>query len=427
MIQVLQKKFVTTAMLAITVLILLLLGAINIANIVIARNETDKTLHMIAGKNGKMDAVRPVPDSAAPGFFVKPPKNDYDTFLSSNFFVVHFDGKGGVVSSDIIRTSSITKEEAEELAVKAYFSGKVSGKAGRFRYLLQNAHIGNGKLVVFLDTSGERFSYVRVMLLSGMVGLLCWGMMLVFVVSLSKKAIRPIAESMERQKQFVTNAGHEIKTPLAIIQSNTEAMELYQGENKWSRNIKVQAVRLDGLMKQLLLLARMEEGGTKGSLVDFSYSELLVKSVQGFSQFIETKRIDLKLSIEPGINIYADRSHMEQMVSVLLDNAVKYAKEGGEIEVCLKKNGKQNVLKIQNTCEQLPGVPPEKLFDRFYRADSARTQKNGGYGIGLSVARSIAEANNGAITAEYIGTDRICFKVSTKTEGLLHVKADGSK
>ena len=118
---------------------------------------------------------------------------------------------------------------------------------------------------------------------------------------------------------------------------------------------------------------------------------------------------------------------MEQMVSVLLDNAVKYAKEGGEIEVCLKKNGKQNVLKIQNTCEQLPGVPPEKLFDRFCRADSARTQKNGGYGIGLSVARSIAEANNGAITAEYIGTDRICFKVSTKAEGLLHVKADGSK
>lgn len=411
MIQVLQKKFVTTAMIAITVLILLLLGAINIANIVSVRNETDRTLHMIAGKNGKMDEAHPVPDSAAPGFWMKPPKNDYDTFLSSNFFLVQFDGNGEVIGSDISRTSSVTKEEAEKLAVKAYFNGRANGKEGRFRYLLQDARIGSGKLAVFLDTSGEQFSYLRVMLLSGAVGLACWGMMLIFVVSLSKKAIRPIAESMERQKQFVTNAGHEIKTPLAIIQSNTEAMELYQGENKWSRNIKAQAVRLDGLMKNLLLLARMEEGGAKGSFVDFSYSELLFGIVQEFSQLIETKKIDLELSIQPELNLYADRSHMEQMASVLMDNAVKYTNKGGKIGVCLEKNGKQIVLKIQNTCGQLPDVPAEKLFDRFYRADSARTQKNGGYGIGLSVARSIAEANNGTITAEYIGEDRICFMV----------------
>ena len=129
--------------------------------------------------------------------------------------------------------------------------------------------MGFGKVVVFLDTSGDIYSYIRVLFLSAAIGIACWLFMLLFVILLSKQAIRPIAENIEKQKQFVTNAGHEIKTPIAIIQSNTEAMELYNGENKWSKNIKEQTVRLNELMKNLLTLARMDESSTNLMQSDF--------------------------------------------------------------------------------------------------------------------------------------------------------------
>lgn len=411
MIRTLQKKFVVTAMTAITFLILLLLGAINIANIVIVGNEIERTLQVVSENEGGAGNQMPKPDAAPPGSFSNAPKNDYDTFMSSNFFVVRFDQSGSVVYVDISRTSAVTEEEAKELASQIYVGSKESGKTGKFRFLMRDTHVGNGKSIVFLDTSEESFSYLRVLLLSGAIGLACWALMLLLVILLSRKAIRPIAENIEKQKQFVTNAGHEIKTPLAIIQSNTEAMELYQGENKWSKNIKEQTIRLNGLMKNLLTLARMDEGAARGPAADFSLSAMLAAAMQSFLQPMETKNITLQTDIQPEIHLHADQNQIEQLISILLDNAVKYTNANGQIGIHLQKNEKQIILRIQNTCESLPDAPPEKLFDRFYRADGARTQKNGGYGIGLSVARAIAAANNGTLNAAYLPPNRICFTI----------------
>lgn len=409
MIRTLQKKFVITAMIAVTVLILLMLGAINIANIVIVGKEVDRTLHIIADSqvntNGMVPRPGPVPPESIRG-----PRNDYDIWMASNFFVVWFDNSGEVINVDVSRTSVVTEDEAQEMASSAYASGQASGKNGRFRYLVQEDRMGDGKTVVFLDASADSFSYLRVLLLSGTIGLVCWGLMLVFVILLSKRAIRPIAENMEKQKQFVTNAGHEIKTPLAIIQSNTEAMELYHGENKWSKNIKEQTARLNGLMNHLLMLARMDEGTVKTSPVDFSLSGMLTGMIQGFSQPLETKGISLQTDIQPDIHLYADQGQIEQLLSILLDNAVKYTNSHGNIWIGLHQKERSVILQVRNTCQSLPDAPPDKLFDRFYRADAARTQKSGGYGIGLSVARAITSANKGSISATYL-PDSICFTV----------------
>ena len=269
----------------------------------------------------------------------------------------------------------------------------------------------SGKAIVFLDTSNDIVSYIRVLLLSAAIGIVCWGLMLVFVILLSKRAIRPIAENIEKQKQFVTNAGHEIKTPLAIIQSNTEAMELYNGENKWSRNIKEQTVRLSGLMKNLLMLARTDEGAAQAVSSELPLSDLLSDMTKGFVPLMDEKHIKLHTDIQPDVILRADKGQTEQLVSILLDNAVKYTNDSGKISIELQKSEKRIKLTVRNTCENLPNVTPDKLFDRFYRADAARTQKSGGYGIGLSVAQSITAANKGSISAEYIGDDIICFTV----------------
>lgn len=403
MIQTLQKKVVVTAMAAVTVLLLFLLGAINVANMLIVERQVDRTLRIIS--DSEAGGIPPRSDGAPP--FMEAPKNDYDTFLSSNFFVVRFDWVGNILNADIQRTSSVTEEEAREMAAQAYDSGQDSGRTGKFRYLFHKTPVGSA--VVFLDTSGERLSLVRILLLSVALGAACWGAMLLLVMFLSRRAVRPVAESMEKQKQFVTNAGHEIKTPLAIIQSNTEAMELYNGENKWSRNIKEQTVRLSGLMQNLLLLARMDEGASQVQAADFSLSDMLTAALESFAQPMEAKHISLEADVKPGVTLHADAGQVEQLLSILLDNAVKYTNEGGAIWIRLQKEDKKIRLSVQNTCETLPDTPPEKLFDRFYRGDTARTQRSGGYGIGLAVARSIAEANRGTLQADYLPPDRICF------------------
>lgn len=235
--------------------------------------------------------------------------------------------------------------------------------------------------------------------------------MLLFVILLSKRAILPIAENMEKQKQFVTNAGHEIKTPIAIIQSNTEAMELYNGENKWSKNIKEQTIRLNELMKNLLTLARMDESSANLNLSDFSLSQLLADHTECFREALELRGIALQTGIQPMISFRANKEHITQLISVLMDNAVKYTNEGGYIFVSLERNDKRIKLQFKNTCQQLPPTSPDKLFDRFYRADEARTQKSGGYGIGLSVAQSITETYKGKIYAEYENSNTIVFTI----------------
>lgn len=406
MIRTLQKKFVITAMIAITALLLFLLGVINIANVIGMSNEANRTMQIILNnENGKEPPMQrpPAPQGG--------PKNEYDTLMSSNYFIARFDASGQMIYLDVSRTSAVSESQAKTLAESVYQGSNQHGETAQFRYLIANSRIFPGVTIIFLDVSEERFSCIWMLLLSCAAGIVCWGVMLLFVILLSKKAIRPIAQTIEKQKQFVTDAGHEIKTPLAIIQSNTEAMELYQGETKWSKRIKEQTTRLSDLMNDLLLLAKMDEGILVRNETTFCISEVLNQTIVSFETQIQRKDIRLTAAVSENLMVSADWSQIAHLFTILLDNAVKYTESGGQIRISLEKPSKQTVLQIENTCDCLPGVAPQKLFDRFYRADDARTQKTGGYGIGLSIARSIAEANKLSLTASYLDTQTIRFTV----------------
>jgi len=240
---------------------------------------------------------------------------------------------------------------------------------------------------------------------------LCWLGMLALVVVLSRRAIEPVAESIVRQKEFVTNAGHELKTPLAIIRANTEAMELRQGESKWSRNIREQTVRLNGLMENLLLLARMDEFAAQPPAERVDLSLLAQETLCSFQEGAALRGILLEEDLQPGVTVRSDRTHMAQLLSILLDNAVKYTEPEGRIGVALGQQGDQVILRVENGPARLTG-DPSRLFERFYRGDPARTQKTGGSGIGLSAARAIAETWQGTIRAETKGEDRVVFTVT---------------
>lgn len=408
MIKTLQKKFITTAMIAVTILLLVLLGVINGINAWSSVKQTDSLFHFLI--ETETAAMRQHPfDKRGGGFFAPP--FDEDTKMSAVYFTAQTDGTGEVVRVDTRRIATVTEEEARNYVATVSALEKDKGKIDRFRYRVTPLAEGEGKVYIFLDDVDEWYAIARIAALSLLVGLACWGAMLLLVVLLSKKAIRPIAENIERQKQFVTDAGHELKTPIAIILANTDALELHTGESKWSRNIREQTTRLTRLMQNLLTLARLEEPKKPMDIAEFSLSELLADTLDMFREPMQQRGLTLSENVGANVSIRASREQITRLLSTLFDNAVRYADADTEVQVTLTSSDRAVLLKVQNKCSTLANCPPEKLFDRFFRGDAARGGSSGGYGIGLSAAKAIVEQSGGSITAEYIGTDAICFTV----------------
>jgi len=426
----LQKRFVFTAMTAITILIGLIVGAINVSNIIMVRSNIDMTINMIANESsahftddmshsreqfpgnndGKTDNVNDAMPEDIP--IDMPDKGGREErMLPSPYFVVKLDNNNDIIDVDTSRIFTIDEATAQEIAEEALKKKTPKGKIEEYKFLIvDNGYMG-GRTAVFLDAGNEISSYFRVMALSIGVGILGWILMLLIVICLSGKAIRPFVDNIERQKQFITNAGHEIKTPLAIIQSNADALELYQGESKWSKNIKNQVKNLNNLMGKLLELSRMDEKLPQTKITEFLINDVVNEIMDGFEEPFALKGINIEKEIQDNAVIKGDREQIVRLISILLDNALKYTNDNGKLMVSLKKKSGTVILCVKNTCERFPEVEPGRLFDRFYRGDKARGQNNGGYGIGLSMAETIVNANHGKIYAIYEQPDTISFVV----------------
>lgn len=437
MVKQLQKKFIISAMLAVTILLVVLIGGINVFNYLTTSGDNDRLMEMlcysfetstkwnadttdntqppqsingtqqntaadISGSQNNPDfppqdnGTKPPDDKKNNGFG----RHDKNAVDSARYAAVAIDKNGNIIRTDVTHISSLTEEEATAITEALKNTAAGTGTYSGFQYRISETKHAEGKVIILLDNGMQISSFFTVLFISVGAGIFGWLMMLLLVILLSRKTIAPVARSIEKQKQFVTNAGHEIKTPLAIILANTDAMELHNGENKWSKNIRAQTLRLSGLMQNLLMLAKMDESSTKLPMCEFDISTAAEDTVGAFIEPAALKGIMIEQDIKKGIRLSGNRDSIVQLMTVLLDNAVKYTESGGVIRAELYGSEKNITLNIANTCE--PIDHPEKLFDRFYRVDSARTQKNGGYGIGLSVAQAIAELHKGSITAENV-------------------------
>lgn len=286
-----------------------------------------------------------------------------------------------------------------------------TGSAGGYMYFAEQ-QAGGYVSFAFLDISKNTAAMIRIVLISAALGAVLWILILFLVIFLSKRAIVPIAENIEKQRQFITNAGHEIKTPLAVIVSNVDVQELHGGKTKWLDNIRSQALRLSDLTKQMLTLAKMEESGTAAfTSTTFDASQLLEDTVRVFRESASLRGIEVQTEIEPGVLIHFPKEPYQQMTELLMDNAVKYGKENGYISVSLKPERKLIRLSFKNNCDALPDIDPDRLFDRFYRSDSSRSRQSGGSGIGLSVVRAIAEQGGGRARAHFLNDQVIEFEI----------------
>lgn len=395
----LRKKFVFFAMSAVTILLVVLIGAISIFSWVILDWQSDNVLRTIADGNGAFMQM----EIFDRGPF-QPPM-DMDTVKSARFFMVRIDADGNVKDTNLDQISSVTAEQATQYARK--ISGS-SGKIDNFKY--ESKAFGTEQLIFFMDISGQMQIFAMVFGISGMIALVCWLFILILVILLSGRVVRPILAGIEKQKQFITNAGHELKTPLAIIQSNNDASALINGETKYSKNIRRQTQRLNVLMTNFLTLAKLDEE-IKLPTESISVSELIHDLLPGYEDMLAQKSIAFSVDIQPDLFLRAHSASLTQMVSVLLDNAVKYTPEGGMVWLTACRNGGRIEILEENTCEVPETMDSERLFERFYRGDSSRTQDNNtsGYGIGLSAARAIAENFGGTLKAEYTENGTIRF------------------
>lgn len=393
-------------MAAITILLAILLSTVNIANIIIVNQQAEKVMSVLTAGRGSYDPSshrQPKDAERQFPFFRRPTPDD---MMGARYFYVRFDSAGNILRTNLKHIYAVTDEQARQIAQELY-GGEPSGQYEQFQYQTIPLPEDKGQLVLFLDTSTQQESIVTVLLISLGVGLLCWTAMLLLVTLLSRQAIAPIAENMEKQKQFVTNAGHEIKTPLSIILANTDALELHNGESKWSKNIRAQAIRLNELMKNLLTLARTDEDGTTLPVSEFSMDLLVQEALDIHRTLAQAKKLDVHTEIQPSVTLKGNRDSIMQLVSVLLDNACKYTPDQGTISLRLCTEGNKVYLQVKNTCTEPPEKDLEKLFDRFYRGDAARTQSTGGYGIGLSAARAITQTHGGTITADYNKVEQV--------------------
>ena len=237
--------------------------------------------------------------------------------------------------------------------------------------------------------------------------------MIVFILIFfaSARIVRPVSDSYEKQKRFITDAGHEIKTPLAIINADADVI-LSDGENSWAEDIKSQVGRLTELTNSLIFLSKMEEGLPEVSFTSVDLSEVTKDVCDSFASVFLTGNKDLETDIKDKIRVRGDEKALKELVSVLLDNASKYSPEGGTAQVSLRSTGKGAVLSVTNdTVGSVDKEDTVHLFDRFYRTDKSRSSQTGGHGIGLSIAKAIVTAHKGKITADVPSDRKLTVKV----------------
>ena len=241
-----------------------------------------------------------------------------------------------------------------------------------------------------------------------------FGLMMVLglMILLSKHIIKPFSENYEKQKRFITDAGHEIKTPITIINADTEVLEMDTGPNEWIDDIRIQTERLSKLTKDLIYLAKMEEGENQTQMIDFPLSEVISETAASFQALARTESKQLTLKIQPMLSFYGDENNIRRLTSILLDNALKYSDENGYIQLNLEKKGKYiRLLVVNTTRDALNREQLTHLFDRFYRMDTSRNSETGGYGIGLSIAQAVVQMHKGKISAAVVNDHKIQLSV----------------
>lgn len=393
MLKKLKTKFILITIIALFGILATIVGSINVLHHRTIVLDADETLGLILSNSGKFPSI---PDEDSPDTDINiTPEAPYE---ARYFAVVFLNGKLAWVNTDNI--AAVDDGMAINIAKEVVQSGIRQGFYNNYRYLVDTE---DGRtMVLFLDCTRMLISAERFLIFSIVISLI--GVLAVFIVLsvVAERIVTPIADGYEKQKIFITNAGHDIKTPITIINADAELLEMELEDNEWVADIKKQASRLATLTSDLIYLTRMEEEKSVPH-EDFPLSDILEEVVGSFAGPAKTKNIRIECNIAPAIFYTGDRESIQKLFFLLMDNAVKYSPKGERVEVSARQTSRGGIsVKFSNLAPELDAQATKRMFDRFYRSDKARTS-GGGFGIGLSVANAIVHAHKGKISAEKHG------------------------
>ncbi len=432
----LRIKFILLGTLAVAISVMALIGAINAVNYIRVDKETTDTVRMLADNNGKfpeqredmLPKVEPKETPVSPqgedygpsgekGALYPVPNGTNGAFRTREFqyetrFFSAEISESGEYKYNLSQIASISEDDAADLVAKVVSGKKSMGYISEYKYYIRN--IGDGNRVVVMMDCSSRFDNLRsTMLISIGVGIIGIIIMFIFLSFATKRILKPVEESEIKQKQFITDVSHELKTPLTVISTNMDVLAMDIGKNEWVTGTKEQVARMKDMVNQMVSLSRLEESEKTVAGDPFMADELLKEATEPFLAIAEYKGKDMVVEAGDKLIMNTDSNLYKQLISILCDNALKYSDEEGFIRVTLDKKGRRTVLKVMNTSDLAAGKEDLKhLFDRFYRVDSARTKSHGersGNGIGLSIAQAITVRMGGKIgvTFEEMDENRI--------------------
>ena len=422
MLKKMQHRFVGAAMAAFTAVILVLFCVVNAGNYRSVASQQDNTLSQLlalgsqsAPTNGETPPDKPDGEvGAALPDNVPVPRIDGGKNFSPEvpymfrYFSVRYDANGTLAQVDQDFIASISRDEAEAYAADVLALSRQHGYYKGYRYLVATS--GNGTSVIFLNSERELHSIRALFWITAAVAGGCLVVVFLLVLLFSRRAIAPYMRNLAMQKQFITNASHELKTPLTAISTSADVLAMEYEDNEWVKNIQSQSVRLSRLISDLVTLSRLDEENPFPERTEFSLSDAVWETAEPFTSLARSRGRSYTQNIEDGLTMTGDRAAVQQMVSILLDNVNKYTPEGGSISLSARRAGRKNEIAVSNTCEGAESIDVTRLFDRFYRADESHSTRIGGTGIGLSIARATAEAHGGTIEAS-VSDDTITFRV----------------
>ena len=408
MFKQLQKSFVKSAMLSFTAVLLVVLVAVNVVNYRQTVNQVDRLGTMLVNNDGTFPDA---PDEKGPKEHPEhgmPKGMEFrkDDQMATRYAVVRV-ANGTVQSVDRTHLVSLDEEALKELGLRVAQGSATQGWEGSLRY--QVAKTDAGTMVVLVDANKETQQISRLMMVTGAVFVLCLAVVYVLVRLVSKRAIRPFVENVERQQQFIANASHEIKTPLAVLSANTDLLAMMGTEAKFVDSNKRQIKRLNSLVEQMLILSRYDEGEAAATKEEVDLVAVTKTIVEEILPVLNEKGLQVEFTGEAQTIVTTNKSAMTELIRILLDNAMKYTV--GEPVITVE--AKRNQLAIGNETEPMTKEQVSQIFDRFYRVDSSRNRTTGGSGLGLSIAQKIAETNDVQLTAELPSETQIRFVIAT--------------
>lgn len=404
----LRLRFIAIASLSVFIVLFAFLVSLNIWNYSNLKENADRMLNAISENNGVFPRVhKDKPENQ----HERARRTDFspeDPF-ATRYFSVTLDDNLKQTAVNLNNIAAISMDEATEMVDAVQGKEKNIGFLGSYRY--QKTEVEDGTLIVFLDCTKDLFFMNNFLLNSIYVGGAGFFAVCILIIIFSKTAVRPVAESYEKQKSFITNAGHELKTPLSIIDANTEVIEMEHGESQWTQSIKHQVERLTRLTNQLTTLAKMEERQEPIFMGTLNFSEIIAGVCDEMEACAQGQGKTIQSAVCPNVMVTGNEDQLRQLVYILLDNSVKHSKESSPIEVALSSSGK---LTIKNKAYLEQTGNMNILLERFYRTDTSRSRQTGGYGLGLSIANAIVEQHKGKISIMALNEDTLEITITLR-------------